>query len=185
MNQAMNQAMIITRFAALALVALLAAACTNNTAPSALPQFRITDVNVSVAPNVKPNSNIAAAVSRDARRVASAYSVSLPQGLPGRTLNVRVTKIGYKNAVASLLVGSANGIEGTAAVPNQTPRAKIAYLDGQSAAVNGVIGAIAAARADKSLVDAKLARGLAEKAVAHAYGQTSTPKFARDNLSAR
>ena len=175
---------MILRLLLVSLVALLAA-CTNNAKPSDLPQFRITGVAVSVAPGVKTHSDVAATLGANARRVAAAYSASLPATLPGRTLQVRVTKLRYKNAVASLLVGSANGIEGSAAVAGVRPRGKVVYLDAGSAAVNGVVGAVIAARADKSEVDRKLARGLAENAVAYAYGQKSTPRFVRDNLGAR
>lgn len=163
---------------------LLATACANNVTPQQLPQFRITDVNVTTAPGLKASSDIASAVRAESRRVAAAYSAPLPANLPGRTLNVRVTNVTYKNAVASLLVGSANRatatVSGGAAGPGS-----VAYTDAGSGAVNGVIGAAMAMSADKAKVDRKLAGGLAQKAVAQAYGQKSTPRFVLDRLGPR
>lgn len=163
---------------------LLLAACANNVKPEDLPQFRVTGVNVTTAPGVKASSDIASAVRAETRRVAAAYAAPLPANLPGRTLDVRVTSVKYKNAVASLLVGSANQATGTvtggAAGPGQ-----IVYTDAGSAAINGVIGAVAAMNADKAKVDRKLAGGLAQKAVAQAYGQKGTPRFVLDRLGPR
>ena len=62
------------------------------------------------------------------------------------------------------------------------PAKPIIYVDAGGAVINGVLGAAIAIGSDKAKIDAKLAVGLAEAAVAAAYDQKSTPTFARENL---
>ena len=173
----------LARAATLA-AALGATACANNVKPEELPQFRITDVNVITAPGLKASSDIASAVRAQTRRAAAAYAAPLPANLPGRTLNVRVTSVAYKNAVASLLVGSANRASATVSGGAAGP-GTVTYTDVSSGAVNGVIGAVMAANADHARVDGKLAAGLGLKAVDQAYGQKTTPRFVLDRLGPR
>ncbi len=127
------------------------------------------------------NSNVAATTKLAAQRVASAYNASLPSSVPGKQLDIRITRIHYKNAVASLLIGDTNTVNGFARVSGG-PAQPVAYIDAGGAVVNGIVGAAIALTKDKEKVDAKLAAGLAEAAVASAYGQKSTPEFAKKNL---
>ena len=168
------------RLVALFCVAMLAA-CSNTTKPSELPQFAISGVSVSTDATVKANSDIAATTRTAAARVGRAYSASLPASVPRKNLEIRITRVHYKNAIASLLVGDTNRAMGTARASGK-PAKPIIYVDAGGAVINGVLGAAIAIGSDKAKIDAKLAVGLAEAAVAAAYDQKSTPNFARENL---
>ncbi len=130
------------------------------------------------------NSNVESDVKASTERVARIYNKYMPANSPTRALNVQVTSINYKNAVASLLVGSTNSISGAVAA-GPGPASAVNYVDAGGAVINGIIGAAIAIGADKSKVDKKLGAGFAGNAVAKAYGQNRIPKFILDHMRGR
>ena len=104
----------------------------------------------------------------------------MPQTVPGRQLDIRVTRIHNKNPLASLLIGDTSTASGVARVAGG-PTQKIVYIDASGAMVNGIVGAAIAIGSNKGKIDAKLAAGLAKAAVASANGQKGTPDFAKEN----
>ncbi|MDD9908811.1 MAG: hypothetical protein OXR62_03880 [Ahrensia sp.] len=160
---------------------LILAACANTTPPEKLPQYSIAVTSVSVNPGVTVNSDIAAKTKKAAQTVANAYNASLPQNIPQRQLGITIENVHYKNAALSLLIGDTNRISGAAQIQGEQSK-PIAYVDAGGAVVNGILGAAIALTSDKSKTDAKLAAGLAEAAIAAAYDQKGTPKFATENL---
>ena len=170
---------------AVALAATLSvSACANAVKPEELPQLRIADVQVTVNPGVKAVSDIGTKVRMSSLAAAQAYNAYMPANAPSKVVQINVDRVHYKNPLASLLIGDGNGISGVVA-GGATPATSVGYLDRGSMAINGIAGAVIAAASDKSNVDTRLATGLANNAMAKAYGQKSVPDFISKHLAGR
>ncbi|MFD0915266.1 hypothetical protein ACFQ14_02490 [Pseudahrensia aquimaris] len=163
---------------------LTLSACANAVKPSELPQMRIVDVQVEVNPGVQAASDISTKVRQSSLAAAQAYNAYMPADAPLKTMQINIDKVHYKNPLASLLIGDANSIAGVVA-GGVTPATRVGYLDAGSGAINGIAGAVIAAASDKAKADTRLAKGLANSAVAKVYGQNSVPMFVSRHMEGR
>lgn len=166
------------------LLALVLGGCANAIKPENLPQQRIVDVQVTVNSNSGAQSDIRSKVAASSLQAAAAYNAYMPANAPQRVLRINVDTVHYKNPLASFLVGDAHYAKGVVSGGAVGP-SSITYVDAGSGVINGVAGAIIAAATDKGRVDARLAHGLAGKALAKAYGQNSVPRFVSDHLAGK
>ncbi|ORE98987.1 hypothetical protein [Aurantimonas sp. 22II-16-19i] len=130
--------------------------------------LNIQRVTVTTAPTVKSETEIGP-------RLQAAVSQKIvgkdPAGKPS-TVNIEIQRVAYKNAVMSVLVGSANtlGTEITIADLAGNPLKTQAFNQVQDGAINGIVGAAISLMQEKALVDQQLIDGYSVDLERKIYG---------------
>lgn len=162
-------------FAAVVLASSLTA-CVNHPPLVAKTSF-IESVDVEVKPEVAPAA-LASMVSGSVKRESTRYG----RAGEAKHLRIAITRLHYKNALQSLLIGDANNMAAKVAVVDKaTGKAhgefETSVID--SAALNGLSGAMISAFQDKAEVDRRLSQSLASDVLERVYG-TEVAKVARE-----
>lgn len=142
----------------------------------------IRQVAVTTRPDVKSATPVGPAI----QSAASATVVrETPDGLPAK-LHISVDRVTYKNAMMSLLVGSANSINTTVSITDDSGKvvAQFPHAVVADAMVNGIIGAAIAATQDPAAVDQAMTAQYASQLRDRIYGRPGhKPKKAAQKIA--
>lgn len=156
--------------------------------------FQISDVEVSVHNNpkkthklLKPTESFRGVLTNTIRNYAAEYNATRPNANVGYKLKVDITQVHYKNAIASLLVGDNNRIQGTASIidPNTGSvlhTAPANYVDGASGLLNGISGAVLSIVVKKEAAEATMSKGVSKNIMKFIYPTTKLTKGAEARL---
>ncbi|HEV2575417.1 MAG TPA: hypothetical protein VGU72_27025 [Beijerinckiaceae bacterium] len=128
----------------------------------------VRSVSVSAKPTVQSATDIKSVVAKAA---TATIVKDMPNGRPA-SVHITVNGVNYKNAVMSLLVGSANILGTTVSVTDRSGSVIAEFpLNEQADYIfNGVIGAAIAATQDLADVDRKLSEEYAKSLAKRIYG---------------
>jgi len=129
----------------------------------------IQSVSVTTKPTVKSATDIGRGIEGATRATVVR---EMPNGRPANLL-ISVDSVEYKNAVASLLIGSRNAVGTTVSVADKSGAviAQFQHVEAADAVINGVIGAAIAASQDPADVDRKLTDQYARSLAVRIYGE--------------
>lgn len=148
-------------------LALGLSACANH--PPIVPQASFIDrVDVELKQDVT-SPTIAGMVASKTRRESTRYSRSGE----AKHLRIAISRLHYKNALQSLLIGDANSIAAHVAVLDGATGKAHGEFDAtviDSGALNGVSGVMISMMQDKAEVDQRLAQSLASDVLERVYG---------------
>jgi len=160
---------------AAAALALGVSACASY--PPMVPRESFIDkVDVSLKETVT-SPTIGGLVAAQTRREASRFGHS---GAP-KQLRIMVTELHYKDALKSALVGDANKLSAHVSVADASgrPQGEFDAVALDQVALNGLSGVLIAAMQDKSVVDQRLADGLAVEVMAKVYGSDAAAEASK------
>jgi hypothetical protein len=160
------------RAAALCIVACLIAACQTTQPPlvATTGAVNVVSVNVTQSASVPPDSDAAQRV-----KVYADYRLKQQSRPGGKQVQVAIliTEVHRKNPAASLLIGDSNRMKASMTISGADGRLiqqrEVSAMN--SVVINGIIGAVAAAAADKTDTDDELADDLASQAERAVFGR--------------
>lgn len=135
--------------------------------------FHIADVQISMPAQEATNkllqytSSFGPVIDNTISNYASEYNATRANVTQSYVLDVNIEKVHFKNAVASLLVGDANRVSGTASLVDPTSNQQVhtfpfIYLDAASGALNGITGAVLSIVVKKEAAEATMSKGIAD-----------------------
>jgi len=148
--------------------------------------IHIIDVEVTIAPDVVTTSSFSERFRNVLMHYATAYNAENRGRVEGYILKINVTGLHYKNPLLSLLVGDANSLSTESFVidpenGNVLRQYKSNHVDGASAILNGISGAVLSASIGKEAPEKTLMLGIAKPIMIKAYAG----KLLRPNTSER
>jgi len=155
--------------------------------------FQITQVDVTVQPHPedkklsKPTETFPDKISNAIKNHVAEYNSTRPNATASYRLDVSIDKVHFKNPVASLLVGDANRIQGTAKLidtlnGNVVHTAPANYFDGASGALNGVSGAVLSVLVKREAAEETMSKGVAKNLMKIIYPDVKLPSSSQDRL---
>ena len=183
-------------FALLAIVFI--ASCQSAAKKTAFSEtgFHITDVQVSMPPQEATNKllqytgTFGPVIDNTISNYAYEYNSTRANVTKPYMLDVNIEKVHFKNAVASLLVGDANRVSGTASLVDPKSNEKVhtfpfIYLDAASGALNGITGAVLSVVVKKEAAEATMSKGIAHAVMKKVFPDVKLPASAKKRLKAK
>lgn len=123
-------------------------------------------------------------------RFGAEYNRTRPNAQVGYTLKVNIEKVHFKNALASLLIGDANHISGQALLIDPASDSivqsfPIKYVDGASAALNGISGAVLSVVVKKEAAEGTLSKGVAKSLMRLLFPKTKLTPATEERLKGK
>jgi len=179
-------------------VLIFLAACQSSKNSIQETNFHIASVDVRM-PTTQPKAEFArhtdgfdAMMTNTISHHAAEYNAFRPSATRAYDMKVEVDNVHFKNPLVSLLVGDANHIKGTAYLiePNSNKvvhTMPIAYVDGASAILNGVSGAVLSVAVKKEAAEGTMSKGFARAIMKKAFPkvkltEASTKKLGRKEV---
>lgn len=186
----------IRTFVALAIVVFLVSCQSTSKDQFTDSGFHITDVQVSMPDQTETHKALQYTdkfgVMLDNTISHYAYEYNATRANPTKSyqLNVKIEKVHFKNALASLLVGDANHMSGSASLIDrstgqQVHSAEISYVDSASAALNGISGAVLSVVVKKQAAEGTLSKGFAGNTMRKFFPSVKLSKPASDRLKSK
>ncbi len=155
--------------------------------------FHITDVAVTMPEQEATNKllrytdGFGTMLDNTISHHAAEYNATRVGAVNPYILNVNVEKVHFKNAIVSLLVGDANHISGTASIVDRTTSQPVhafpfTYVDGASAALNGISGAVLSVVVKKEAAEGTLSKGVARTIMKRIFTKSNLPDSAKTRL---
>lgn len=164
------------------------AGCTTSTIEPDQPlNMHIIDVDVAYAENASATPSLPNRLRSALMHYAKAHNRLQSGQIYGYELKVTITEVHYKNAVASLLVGDANSMTVKGQLIDPDTNAVIqeftaAYVDGASAVLNGVSGALLSAHVSKETADTTMIEGISPPIMQKAFASNPLPPNMREAM---
>ena len=152
--------------------------------------IHIIDVTVEIDRNVETTPTFQYKFRNALMNYAEIYNQTQTGRVEGYILHVNVLAIHYKNPIISVLVGDANSITTQASLIDPVDNTilktfKTISVDGASALLNGISGAILSIAVKKELADETLIKGISPRLMRSAYSTSPLNPKLRQQVKGR
>jgi len=183
----------IFKYFSVVLALVVLAACQSSKNQINETNFQIAEVAVNMPDReaksklLRHSESFAFKMTNTIKHYSGEYNAYRPSATNAYKLKVDVADVHFKNPVASLLVGDANRISGTAYLiePNSERvihTMPIIYVDGGSALLNGISGAVLSVLVKKEAAEGTMSKGFASNIMKQAFPKIKLTEASKKRL---